>query len=140
MIQTHKKSSLLDLLLVFRRSILENIRKAGFKHDLTFSQAEILGFIGPFGKETMRAIADYLKIAPPSATEMISEMEKKNLVERKSDKNDRRVVYIVLTSTAKNLFVSLSKRKEFVLKKMISKLNKKDCESLERIIRILITE
>jgi hypothetical protein len=34
----------------------------------------------------------------------------------------------------------MCKEKEFILKKMLSKLSKKDRESFERIIRILITE
>jgi DNA-binding MarR family transcriptional regulator len=67
-------------------------------------------------------------------------MEKKGLVARKSDKDDRRIVFIVLSSMAKKLSVSLHKRKELILKKMLSKLSKKDCENLERIIRILITK
>jgi DNA-binding MarR family transcriptional regulator len=140
MINKHKKSGLGDLLFIFRRNILESIRKEEFKHDLTFSQLEVLCFIGPAGKETMKNIADYLKITPPSATEIVTEMEKRSLVKRKNDKNDRRVVFIVLSHTAKKLFVSLSRRKEFILRKMISKLNEKDRKNLERIIRILIAK
>ena len=136
----YKKSSLPDLLLILRRNILESLRKEGLKHDLTFSQVEILCFIGPAGKKTMKNIADYLKITPPSTTEIITEMEKKSLVKRKNDKDDRRVVFITLTNMAKKTFVSLSKQKDVVLKKMISKLNKSDHQTLERIIRILITE
>jgi len=138
--EKHKKSSLGELLLIFRRNISESLKKEGFNHDLTFSQVEVLGFIGPSGKETMKNIADYLKITPPSATEIMAEMEKKDLVKRKRDKKDRRVVFIVLSPLAKKLFVSLNKRKKFILKKMIFKLNKKDRKDFERIIRILITK
>lgn len=136
----HKESSLGDLLLVFRRNILESVKKEGFKYNLTFSQMEVLRFIGPSGKETMRHIADYLKITPPSATEIVAELEKRGLVKRKGDKDDRRLVFIVPTEMSKKLFVSLFKRKDAVLKKMISKLNEKDKKNLERIIRILIAE
>jgi len=135
----YAKSSLSDLLLVFRRNILESIKKEGFKHDLTFSQVEVLGFIGPNGKETMKNIASYLKITPPSATEIVAEMEKRKLVKRINDKKDRRIVFIVLTSMAKKLSVSLCKRKESILEKMLSRLNEKDHKNFERIIRILIT-
>jgi DNA-binding MarR family transcriptional regulator len=140
MIHKNSKPNLGDLLLIFRRNILESIRKEGFKHDLTFSQVEVLRFIGLQGKETMRAISLYLKITPPSATAIIAEMEKKGLVKRQSDKNDRRVVFIILTDVSKKLFVSLSNRKDALLKKMISKLKEKDRKNLERIIRILITD
>ncbi len=136
----YKESNLEDLLLLFRRNIAEALRKDGFKQDLTFSQVEVLRFIGPAGKETMKRIADYLKIAPPSATEIVAEMEKKGVVARKGNPKDRRIVYIVLTPSAKKLFTSISKRKEYVLNKMVSKLKIEDRRHLERIIRILISK
>ena len=134
-----KQSSLGDLLLLFRRNIIESVKKEGLKQDLTFPQIEVLHFIGLSGEKTMKEIAEYLKITPPSATEIISEMEKKNLVKRVNDKGDRRVVLIVLTEMSKKLFTSVCKRKELVFKKMINKLNKKDQKDLERIIRIIVT-
>lgn len=134
-----KQSSLGDLLLLLRRDIIESVKKEGFKQDLTFPQVEVLHFIGLSGEKTMKDIAEYLKITPPSATEIISEMEKKNLVKRVNDKGDRRVVLIVLTEMSKKLFTSVCKRKELVFKKMINKLNKKDQKDLERIIRIIVT-
>lgn len=138
MINTCEKSSLGDLILILRRNILESLKKGGFEHDLTFSQVEVLHFIGSPGKETMKSIADFLKITPPSATEIVAEMEKKGLVKRQRDENDRRIVFIVLSPLAKKLYVSLCKRKEFILKKIFSKLNKKDQKDFERIIKIII--
>lgn len=135
-----KESGLEDLLLVLRRDIRENIKKEGFKHDLTFSQMEVLQFIGPFGKETMKSIADYLKITPPSTTAIVAGLEKKGLVKRNDNKDDRRVIFIVPTEISKKLFTSLSKRKKAIFKKMTSKLSENDKKELERIIRILIAE
>jgi len=140
MISTYTKSSLSDLIFIFRKNILKSVKKEGFQHDLTFSQVEVLSFIGPTGKETMKSIAGHLGITPPSATEVVKEMEKKGLVKRVDDKKDRRIVFIILSPSAKKLSVSLCKQKEVMFKKMLSKLNKKDFESFERIIRILIKE
>lgn len=138
--KNYRQASLADLLLIFRRNIIERFRKEGMEHDLTFSQLETLRFIGSEGAQTMRSIADYLKITPPSATVIVAEMEKKGLVRRKSDKKDRRVVFIALTDAAKKLCVSASRHKEAIMKKMTSKLSRKDRGNIERIIRILVTE
>jgi DNA-binding MarR family transcriptional regulator len=135
----YKKSSIGDLLLVLRRNIVEVIKKEGFKHDLTFTQVEVLHFIKPSGKATMKSIADCLKVTPPSATEIVEEMDKKGLVKRINDEKDRRVVYVVFTDIAKRVFTSISKHKELIFKKMTEKLNVADKNHLERIIRILIT-
>lgn len=132
-----QKSSLGDLMLSFRRKIIENLKSDGLKHDLTFSQVETLKFIGLSGKKTMKSIADYLKITPPSATVIVADMEKKGLVLRKSDTKDRRIVFIIFTEKTKRLFASICKRKEIILKKMVSRLSEKDKKELERIIRII---
>lgn len=134
------EATLGDLLLSLRRKIIESIKKEGMEHDLTFSQMEILQFIGISGKKTMKSIADYLKITPPSATAIVKDMEKKGLVSRINDKDDRRIVFIVIAEKTKKVFVSICKRKEMILKKMISKLDEKDKETLGRIIKIIITE
>ena len=138
--QPPHNSNLGDLLLTLRREIIERIRKDGFTHDLSFSQGEVLRFIGPSGKVTMKSIANYLKITPPSATEIVSEMEKKGLVKRKSGTKDKRITLVSLSPSAKKLFVSLSATKDVILQRMISKLSEADRKSLERIIKILITK
>lgn len=134
-----EKSSLGSLLLVLRRNILEAIKKENLKHELTFSQVEVLHFIGPSGKVTMKSIAEYLKITPPSATELVRQMEERGLVKRDSDKKDKRVVYVTFTPTTKKVYKSICKRKELILQKITAKLNVKDRNNLERIIKILIT-
>lgn len=134
------KSSLGDLLLIFRRKIIESIKKDGLKHDLTFSQIEIIHFIGLSGKKTMKNIADYLKITPPSVTTVIEEMEKKGLVRRVNDDKDRRVVSIILSEKTKKFFTSICKRKELIFSGMISRLTEKDQKTFERIIKIITIE
>jgi DNA-binding MarR family transcriptional regulator len=138
----HKNNqpNLEDLLLHFRRNIIECVKKENIKLELTFSQVEILHFIGITGKKTMKSIADYLKITPPSVTEMIKEMEKKNLVKRTNEKKDRRTVSVMLTKHSRERYISISKSKQSILNQMTSKLSSEDKKSLERIIKIITTE
>jgi len=136
---THKEG-LCELLLGFRRKIAESAKKNSLKHELTFSQFETLWFIGSVGKKSMEAIADYLKITPPSATSMIGKMEKKGLVSRMQDVKDRRVIYIRLTKKTKKQLEALWRQKEKMFNKIVSKLSKKDKGNLERIIRTLIKD
>jgi DNA-binding MarR family transcriptional regulator len=131
-------SHLSELLLTLRRKIIESCRKEGLPNDLSMPQVEILSFIGPDGSETMKAIADHLKITPPSVTAIIADMEKKKIIERKTDPNDRRRVSIVFSKSAKVIYSSILKKKNQVLKKMLSRLSAKDTKELERIINILI--
>ena len=133
----NKEQNLGDLMLLLRRNIIESVRKQGLKEDLTFSQIEILHFIGISGEKTMKSIAEHLKITPPSVTELITEMEKRNLVKRIDSKKDRRVVSVILTQSARKNYISMSKSKELILNKIVSKLSSKDKKELMRIINIL---
>ena len=130
-----KKLNIGDLLLAFRRRIVEALKKDGHKEELTFSQVEVLHLIGPSGKHTMKSIAEHLKITPPSATVLVSEMERKGIVSRVNDPKDRRVVYIALTEKTKKTYLSICKRKEVILERMVSKLTPADRKTLERIIK-----
>lgn len=134
----HEKVNIMDSILELRRHFLENVKRGKFEHDLTFSQVEVLNFIGPSGKKTMKEIAAHLRVTPPSATELITEMEKKGLIKRQSDKNDRRIVFIALTASARKFSNSTCRSKEMFFRKTFSKLSKKDLEDLERIIKIMV--
>ena len=136
---TCSESKLEDLLFAFRRKMVEMLKKEGVKHELTFSQVEIVRFIAEHESVTMKMIADHLKITPPSVTALIDELERKDFIERDSKTEDRRVVSVRFTPKAKKVFEKLSKRKATVLHGMLAKLTPADRKSLERIISILIT-
>ena len=137
---TPNQSFLEDLILTFRRKILESMRAESLKHDLSFSQTEILRFIGMHERKTMKSIAEHLKITPPSASVLVAQMEKRGLVKRTSDPSDRRIVWITLVPKTKKLIDSACKKKQLIFKGMLSKLTTKDQKELERIISILIKE
>jgi DNA-binding MarR family transcriptional regulator len=134
------KPHLGELLLTFRRKIIESCRKEGLPSDLSMPEAEILWYIGPDGSSTMKAIAEHLKITPPSVTSMVREMENKGLVLRKADPSDRRLVSIVFSKKAKDLHESIIQKRNGVLEKMLSRISEKEKKELERIIAILIKE
>ncbi len=139
-VKNKPESSLGDLLLACRRTLMEEMKKEGLTDDLTFSQMEALRFVGTSGTKTMKSIAEYLKITPPSATVLVAELEKKGLIQRLEDKDDRRVVSIAFTEKMQKLFTAISRRKESIFKKMFSKLTPKDRKELERIIKIVIKQ
>jgi DNA-binding MarR family transcriptional regulator len=137
---TNSESRLEDLLFAFRRKMVDMLKQEGVKYELTFSQVEIMRFIAEHHAVTMRMIADHLKITPPSATALVDELEKKDLVKRDGKTGDRRVVSVEFTGKAKKLFDKLSKRKHTILHSMLAKLTLAERNALERIINILISE
>lgn len=115
-------------------------RKEGLPNDLSLSEIEVLSFIGPDGKSNMKSVAEHLKITPPSATALITELEKKGMIERTQDTDDRRNVYITFTEKARTIYISIHNHKKIILEEMLSRLDAEDRKTLERIIITLIKE
>jgi len=135
---THE--NLYELIMGFRRKIMENAKKNPLKDELTLSQLEVLWFIGPGGKRSMESIAEYLSITPPSATAMIAKMEKRGIVKRVRDMEDKRIIFISLAGKIKKRFLALREQKARLFEKLVSKLSHADREELKRIIKIIITD
>ncbi|MFH1047127.1 MAG: MarR family transcriptional regulator [Patescibacteria group bacterium] len=61
-----------------------------------------LHFIAENENPTMNEVANYLGVAPPSATSLVDGLVKANYIERQSDQSDRRIVRLVVTEDGKN--------------------------------------
>ncbi len=82
----------------------------------------------------MKDIAEYLSIAPPSATSLINHLVEAKLVERIHNGNDRRIVRMNITSLGEKKFRQGMAMIADRMKKVLSSLNKSEKESLIRIL------
>jgi DNA-binding MarR family transcriptional regulator len=65
--------------------------------DVTAGQSRALRILDHHGPLRLNALADHLRIAPRSATEVVDALEERHLVERRPDSSDRRATLVVLT-------------------------------------------
>ena len=104
---------------------------------LSFLHIETLRYIEEEGTPSMRDIAEYLKIAPPSATALINSFVKDGILERASDAADRRVVRLQLSAKGhKTLTETMQKRAE-AFSRVVAHLSVEECEELVRILTII---
>jgi DNA-binding MarR family transcriptional regulator len=89
----------------------------------SFLQLITLRFI-EYKKPTMKEVADYLTITAPSATSLINNLAKDELIKREEEKGDRRIVRIVITPKG-----------ERHLKKGMGSLSQKIRKNLEVLFR-----
>jgi DNA-binding MarR family transcriptional regulator len=71
--------------------------------ELTPHQARALQVVGELGDPRLGALADRLRIAPRSATEVIDGLEERGLVVRGSDPSDRRAICVGLTAAGREV-------------------------------------
>jgi DNA-binding MarR family transcriptional regulator len=82
----------------------------------------------------LKDLAERLRIAPRSATEVVDQLEAKGLVRRAPDPTDRRATLIVATSAGVRLFNSISAERRDKSKEYFARLNEPDRAELARIL------
>lgn len=139
---TSKKTSLEqeleDSILAFNHKVMDEMRKEALKLKFTASELEAIRYIAERESPTMKDIAEYLGITPPSVTSIVDALIKKQLVKRELSKSDRRSVKIILAPKAWKLFSTFKDKRLIVLKNLFAKLKSEDKKELIRIISKLI--
>jgi len=82
----------------------------------------------------MKDIADFLGVAPPSATSLMNTLVKSELVYRESGTADRRAVRIIISKKGKNF---LEAHKKIMAEKMhanLSRLSDREQQQLKKIL------
>jgi DNA-binding MarR family transcriptional regulator len=107
----------------------------------SFLHAETLRFIQQAEHEgkapTMRDVADYLKIAPPSATALVNSFVKENVINRVADPEDRRVVRLTLSHKGVQFLEKTHVQREKAFAHVLEPLSTKDSKELARILTVI---
>lgn len=93
---------------------------------LTPSQLSALATIERHGRLTLGALADQERVAPPSITKMVGNLEALGLVARTLDEADRRVAWVSLTSSGETHLRKLRQRKNAWLAGRLAELSDED--------------
>ena len=79
----------------------------------------------------------HLRIAPRSATEVVDDLEKPGLVERRPDPGDRRATLVALTEEGKGVMAAIRKARAAEAERFFAVLSDDDRAELARILRAL---
>ena len=128
----------LDELLLGAARALRRTWSSGLGPDLSPHDARALRVIGHHGPTRLGVVADHLRIAPRSATDVVDRLESRGLVERAPDPDDRRAMTVRLTEPgrvalgevdasrrqgAAQFFGGLSARERVQLARMLARLD-----------------
>jgi MarR family 2-MHQ and catechol resistance regulon transcriptional repressor len=125
---------LLSAIFNVGRLIREEIHASNCLVNFTHTEIEVLKFLHGKKDITMKAIADYLYIKPSSATPVIDKLVETGNIKRIENKDDRRVVYIELTTKGKKTLEKKYKTTHKTIKKIFGKLSIKDKKILINIL------
>ncbi len=121
------------------RLLKREMSRDGIQHDaLSYLHMETMRYIEERtraeGTPSMREVAVYLKIAPPSATALIDGLVRDGILERAPDPKDRRVVRLSVSKKGTKLMETMMQARAEAFSRVIENLSTKDCEELVRIL------
>ncbi|TQM57395.1 MarR family winged helix-turn-helix transcriptional regulator [Humibacillus xanthopallidus] len=99
----------LDELLMGAARALRRTWAGGLGPDLSPHDARALRVIGHHGPTRLGVVADHLRIAPRSATDVVDRLEARGLVERAPDPADRRAMTVSLTDVGTAVLADVDK-------------------------------
>jgi len=119
-------------------TVARRLRSAAMRafaaYDVTPSQVRAIRVLASHGGVRSKELADHLRIAPRSATEVVDALEAKGLVARSPDPGDRRAVVVALTDRGHELSEEVRRARGVESEKMFSRLTEADRDALARIL------
>lgn len=106
--------------------------------ELTIVQLQALIAIGS-EKHTVTEVAEELGVTLPTTTVLLDKLVKMKLVDRKTDRADRRITRLALTKKGRQLLDNLMKQKVVCMKSILSSVPEPDKKELLRIFNSLFT-
>jgi DNA-binding MarR family transcriptional regulator len=98
-------------------------------------QEQVLQLLAGQDGVTMTAIADALRIKPPTASKMIARMAAQGLLERRGTEDDARKVAVFIAPEGLSRIDQLRKTARKVEKQALSSLDDKDIRRLRRLLK-----
>jgi DNA-binding MarR family transcriptional regulator len=105
---------------------------------LSMLHFKILGFVENRGQASMKDIANFLGITPPSATVLVNRLVKARELARVTQAGDRRLVKIGITATGQRSFNAGKKLMVERMKSVLGKLAAAEIKQLTSILKHLL--
>lgn len=105
--------------------------------EVTLSQYRSLVVLASRGPQGVAALAEALKVTPPTASRLCERLVRKGLVRRRTDRNDRRQVRVALTSAGRRLVDLVTERRRAEITGLVASIDPRARSSLAGGLRQL---
>jgi len=126
-----------DLFWAVARQLRHRSKEALEPWNIAPSQWRALATLYRHGELRLSALAEHLRIAPRSATEVVDDLEARELVTRRPDPTDRRAVLVALTEAGTAMADAVDKARQAEGERVFAALSPADRADLGRVLRKL---
>jgi DNA-binding MarR family transcriptional regulator len=136
--QSNSTEKIVSLFFSVSRSLKHKLDLSSPFFQLPLAHTETLRLISEKERVSMKQVADFLAITPPSATSLIDHLVKAGYVFRIASKNDRRAVYLTLTKKGSVVMQKAVFDRCKVFKKLLNKASAKEQLELINVLTKLV--
>lgn len=105
-----------------------------YKGKITLPQILILEFLSSQGQAKMKDIAEFMKVSTPATTGIVDRLVKSGYALRDYDKNDRRIIKILITPRGASLLRRIKQERRSATIKIFERICEEDRENYLRIL------
>lgn len=131
------EESVADLLLSTTRALRRRWSAGLAPWDLSPHQARALRVVARHEPTRLGVVADHLRIAARSATEVVDGLEHRGLVGRQPDPSDRRAVLVALTDRGREVLSEIDEARARDSAEHLSVLTDRERDQLARLLHKL---
>jgi len=129
-----RSKRLTGLFFALKREIHDNLKRSGAIEPGTMPRLAVLGLVREKGEATMKDVAAFLSVAPPSATALVEGIAAAGFLTRRQDPKDRRSVKLRLTPKGERALATGMRKAEAVVARVFGRL---DASEQDRFIDLL---
>ncbi|MDN5916502.1 MAG: MarR family winged helix-turn-helix transcriptional regulator [Pseudonocardia sp.] len=133
----HREETLTEAFWAVARTLRGLSKEALAPYDVSPSQSRAIGVLARHGDMRPGELARHLRIAPRSATEVVDDLQARDLVERSPDPQDRRATIVRLTGGGAAVAGMIRAARAAEAEDFFARLDDRDRAELTRILRVL---
>ena len=115
--------------------LVDDLKKTLKNYPINTTEFSVMEFLYSKGEKSIQEIRDRILLASGSATYVVDNLERKEYVRRIVNQNDRRVTYIKLTETGKDLINDIFPTHKKNTKKIFNDLTNGELITLKEILK-----
>ena len=132
-----EEESLSEAFWAVARRLRHRTRETLSPWDVTPSQSRALDVLMRHGESRLSELAEHLRIAARSATEVVDDLQERGLVERRPDPADRRATLVALTVAGTETGHAIRSARQAEAERFFGELSDTDRAELSRILHAL---
>jgi len=103
----------------------------------TFPQLSVISILSKSGEQKVSDISEKMGLSDSTVSGILDRLEQKEIVERKRDKDDRRVVKIYLSKESQKIYQEFHRKREEYFTHLLKELSEQEINDIIKGLEIL---